>query len=448
MLQKIMVRSFLIFLLLLSKAEATTLLQVYQDAFCYDPTFREAIAQEFADAEGVPISLANLLPSAAVAYNPAITRNIVGGPGAEQGTNTTHGYQVNLTLTQVIFDYSKIANLAIAKDVKRQAFATLNAATQDLQIRVAKAYFAVLADEDILLSAGSTKEAFAKQLEQIKEEYKVGIKTITDVYTARASYENSDADYIAAQTKLADDRENLRAITGILYCHLAPLNKKFPLISPKPNCIESWVQTAHIQNWSIKAAEFAKCAAMENIKQQAAGHLPTISAQGQYGINYTRNTGDPVTFFAPRGTSKIHNSSVNVNVEFPLFEGGGVVAKTDQAKYEYMVSCQKLEKQIRDISNLARQSFLGVILGINKINADIQTIEATEQSVKGMEASYKIGIGTLVDVLNQRQKVFQAERQYAVDRYDYVNNLLSLKLAAGTLSDQDLAAINAWLQCV
>ncbi|MBV9576869.1 MAG: TolC family protein, partial [Gammaproteobacteria bacterium] len=66
-------------------------------------------------------------------------------------------------------------------------------------------------------------------------------------------------------------------------------------------------------------------------------------------------------------------------------------------------------------------------------------------SLEGIKASYGVGTETLVDVLNQQQKLFQAQTQYASDRYAFVNNILALKQAAGTLSFDDLRAINAWL---
>ena len=62
-----------------------------------------------------------------------------------------------------------------------------------------------------------------------------------------------------------------------------------------------------------------------------------------------------------------------------------------------------------------------------------------------MEESYKVGTQTLVDVLNQQQNLYKAQTQYATDRYAFVNNILALKQAAGTLSFDDLCAINAWL---
>ena len=41
--------------------------------------------------------------------------------------------------------------------------------------------------------------------------------------------------------------------------------------------------------------------------------------------------------------------------------------------------------------------------------------------------------------------MFEAERDYARARYDYLTNLVRLRLAAGTLLPADLEAINAYL---
>jgi outer membrane protein len=438
---------------LIQGSYSATLLEVYRDALQSDPIYQQALAQELSTAEGVPISLANLLPNAGVTVIPSLSRTVASGSAVNfstlpdgssvAGSSSARGYNVTLALTQTVFDLSKFANLAGAKEVAKQAQATLNSSTQELIIRVAKSYLSVLEDEDNLRSSLSTKKAFSKQLYQISEQYKVGLKTITDVYTARASYKNSEADYITAENTLANDKENLRAITSNLYPHLSTLSEKFPLISPQPTNIESWVATTEQQNWSIKSAEYAKVAAMDNIKQQRAGHFPTLNLEGDYIIDYSRTMGNPR---APTtGSSQLHTTAINMTLGIPIYQGGGVMAQTNKAKYDYQITSHKLEKQIRDATNLARQSYLGVIAGISKIQADRETIKSTQSSLEGMEAGYSVGTETLVNVLNQRQKVFEAQKQYAHDRYAYVSNLLTLKQAAGTLSVEDLAAINSWL---
>lgn len=428
-------------------AYATNLLEVYQQALVSDPTYQQAIAQQFETREGVPISLSNLLPAANVLVEPYHLKEVSSGTASKYvGNLEQKGYNITLTATQTVFNFAQFYNLAQAQAIARQAVATLNAASQDLMTRVSGAYFQILEDEDNLLSSDSAKTAFAKQLDQVTQQYKVGLKTITEVYTAQASYEGSVADYLAAEATLANDRENLRAITGKLYLHLDKLSEQFPLVSPKPNKIDAWVETAIRQNWQIKADEYQLDAARQNIKQQFAGHYPTLTAEGIYQIHYENdNGGSPLNTSNPPGTLQVHATTGQLNLAIPIVQGGLVVAQTRQAQYQFQVSAQQLEGQVRSTMNVTRQSFLNVVTDISKIAADRQTIKSAKSSLEGMEAGYRVGTEILVNVLNQQQQVLSDEKQYAHDRYDYVNNLLLLKQAAGTLNPGDLVAINAWL---
>jgi outer membrane protein len=436
---------------------AADLMQIYQQALFSDPVYQQAVSQRLSDQEGAPIARSALFPQAAINGGPSLNKfHQNPSEGSPAIRTTSRGYSFTLSLSQTVFNYAQFKALAGANAVSKEADATLNAAKQSLMLRVAQAYFTVLKDEDNLVYNAANKKAFNKQYDQINQQYKVGLKTITDVYTAKASYDTASAAYIAAQTTLADDKENLRAITGNVYPALGTLSKHFPLISPQPANMDEWVQTAEQQNWSIKAAQFANAAARENVKQQFGGHIPTVSLQGAYNVAYNNNLAgaatsgsasstEVLTSFLPPTKAHTSDASVTLNFGVPIFQGGQVVAQTEQARYSYQVANQKLEQTVRATVNTTRQSYLGVIAGIQQINADQQAIKSTISSMEGLEAGYRVGTQTLVDVLNQQQKVFQAETQYATDRYAYINNLLSLKQAAGTLSAEDLQAINAWL---
>jgi outer membrane protein len=424
---------------------AANLLDVYQQALVSDTIYHQAIATQLATGENVPINRAMLLPNASFAISPSVTKQLASGPAAYTGSNTVRELSLGLTITQTVFNFAQFAALAGAKASAKQAEATLNSAAQNLIIRVAQAYFQVLQDEDNLSSNLSSETAYEKQLDQATQEYKVGLKTITDVYTAQASYQTSVASYINAKNQLAIDRENLRVITGVLYPNLAKLSEKLPLITPQPTNMDAWVKTSQQQNWAVKAAQYGVEVAHQNIKQQFAGHLPTLSATGSYNISHTQNIGGSA-ILDNSGTGQTHTSAFGLTLGIPLFEGGQVVAQTDQAKYQYELAAQQLEQQLRNTMNQARQSYLSVTAGISAIEADRKAIKSARSSYEGLEAGYEVGTQTLVDVLNQQQKLLQAELQYATDRYAYVNNLLALKQAAGTLSPQDLVALNTWLE--
>lgn len=431
-------------------ANAANLIEVFNQALQSDPIYQQAIAQRLATKQGVPISLANLLPSMSVSWDPSLTRSGFSGTnfatGASPRNNTLRAYSLTLTASQTVFNFSQFMNLAGALATSKGADATLNAALQDLMVRVSSAYFQILQDEDNLTYAEATKLAFQEQLEQMRQQQKVGLKTITDVYTAQASYDSAVASFIAAQTALANDRENLRVITGKYYDNLSPLSENFPLVSPEPSNMEKWVRISLAQNWTIKASQYAAQTAKDNISQQLGGHLPTVTVNGTIDRQFSQNINGYMQALNQRnGPSTQTDRSVMVDVTFPLLAGGGVVAASDQAEYNYEVAQQQLEQTQRGVVNSARQNYMNIIQGISQVKADRQAIKSTVKSLEGLEESYKVGTETLVDVLNQQQKVFEAQVQYAQDRYAFVNSVLALKQAAGTLSFDDLRAINTWL---
>lgn len=441
---------FLTTLICLQSAHATDLLEVYQQALSSDPIYQQAVSQRLSTKEGVPISLSSLLPNIALTYNPGITRSGFSGANVATGSsprnNTLRFYNLTLSLTQTVFNYAQFMTLASALATSSGADATLNSALQNLMTRVATAYFAVLKDEDNLSYSEASMLAYKQQLDQVKQQFKVGIKTITNVYTAQASYDSAVADNIAAQTQLTNDKENLRVITGKYYEHLAPLSENFPLISPNPQNAEEWVKTALSQNWQIRSAQYAVDSARQVIHQQFAGHLPTISMTASTDKLYTENNNSYRQALNERdGPSTQSDRTIMFNMTLPLFAGGGVVAQTNQATYNYEVAQQQLEQTQRSTVNQTRQSYFGVVSGISQVKADREAVKSTISSLRGMEESYNVGAETLVNVLNQQQKVFEAQTQYAADRYAFVNNFLALKQAAGTLGFDDLRAVNFWL---
>src|SRR5512143_3061204 len=141
---------------------AESLLDVYQRALQNDPTIREAEATYRAQAEARPQARAALMPSVSLGgtvsnqYSDTKGGVIVGG--TVLGTRSvfdsdSHGWTVNLT--QTIFDWGRYTTLRQADKRVARAETDYEAAKQALLIRVASAYFNVLASKDTLASAVS-----------------------------------------------------------------------------------------------------------------------------------------------------------------------------------------------------------------------------------------------------------------------------------------------------
>lgn len=92
-----------------------------------------------------------------------------------------------------------------------------------------------------------------------------------------------------------------------------------------------------------------------------------------------------------------------------------------------------------------RSLFLTVNNNIETASALEQTIVSRRSALDATRAGYEVGTRNIVEVLDAERAYYVALRDYANSRYDYVINTLQLKQAAGTLSPQDLVALNNWL---
>jgi len=423
-----------------SLTQAADLMDVYNQALQSDAKFQSAYANYLSVKENVPIARAGLLPT--LTAQDTLSRAKNNSTRGNQTLSDTHtqanAYRIDLT--QPIFNFANWSLLRQANATAKQAQASYDAASQDLMTRVAKAYFNVLAAEDTLRFIRAEKLATAKQLDQAKQRYKVGLDAITSVYDAQASYDVIVASEIAAQNDVAKTQEDLREITNTLYTDLASIKDQLPLVTPQPANADAWVDTAKRQNFNLAAARYAVDASKQNVSANFAGHLPTLNAVAGYSGSNTKDRLNNVADTDNMG------SSIGLQLSVPLFAGGGVVAKTHQAQYLYQKALADLDDNYRITINSTRQAFNSINALISKIKADKQAIISNESSLRSTEAAFKVGTRTIVDVLLAQKTLFQAQRQLSIDQYEYIKTILALKQAAGTLSPGDLQEINGWLK--
>ena len=159
-----------------SAAAQESLMDIYQRALQNDPAIRQAEANFLANAEVRPQARSQLLPSLAFSTSTSgrfsedpnaptdpITGENVGGITGYENDSDSFGWQLNVN--QTVFDWSQILNLKQADKRVAQAETDYEAQRQELLVRVASAYFNVLAAEDTLDAQRVAREAFERQLE-------------------------------------------------------------------------------------------------------------------------------------------------------------------------------------------------------------------------------------------------------------------------------------------
>ncbi len=447
---------------------ADDLSQVYQLALENDPVINRAKADKELAYSGVPLSRANLLPqiSGSVSYSlnsgDQIVTNTdnVGNPVFGTINSESDTLSMGLDLRMSIYDHANWVGMDRAEKVAQQGDANLASALQLLIVRVTNAYLSVLREQDNVEFVKAELRAIERQLEQTKQRFEVGLTAITDVHEAQANFDNTVARQIRAENQRELRLEELREITGKYHKNISVLDTElFSATAPNPANVDDWLKLSEESNFDLLIQRFAKDIAMEDIESARAGHYPTVSLTASLGSRDTSNTAprtfavpatdpnfDPANPFVTRDVTNNfptqNSQSMALALNVPIYSGGRVSTNTDQARSRYVVASENLELAHRQTVRSVRSSYNDVKAAVSTIRALEQSVVSADSALKATEAGFDVGTRTIVDVLNSTRNLFDARRNLADARYNFVSAIINLKRAAGTLTEDDLLAIN------
>ncbi len=432
-------------------ASADTLSEIYQQALQNDHQYKAAQASLEAGREAPILGRSQLLPQIAADADLAksdtsVTDNMEPVPPRLKNSGNVNGTtkSLGISLRQPLFNLALWNNYKRSQSLGNLAEEQFKSAEQSLIIRTAKAYFEALKAVDNYNTAKAEEAALARQLEQTKQRFQVGLIAITEVHEAQAAYDSAKANLLINQGQVGIAAEALEVLTGNGYQGLSPLQPKFPVQNPIPEPRQDWVDFALSNNSKLKIAALQADAARFNAKSKQADHLPTVT--GSLGRSQTWQTGDSTLPTSASDTdTESANTRIAINVHIPLFAGGYTTASSRQAKQEQYASEETKQQAQRDIVQATRSLHLGVVTGVASVKARQQSIISSQSALDATRAGYEVGTRDLVELLNAQQRVFLAQRNYSDALYTYVLNTLQLKEAAGLLNKADVDAVDSWL---
>jgi outer membrane protein len=423
-------------------AAAANLLDVYDQSLTADPLWQQAASTRLATRETRTQALINLLP---VDFSAKKNWAAVGST-----TLNTPAYAA-LDLSVNLFSWDSWVALKAADATVAQGEANYQAAAQSLIQRVAQQYFAVLAAQDTVSAQQSALRSVQSQLDQAENGYEGGLVSLTDVEAARAAHDSTAAAVIAAKRALATQQNLLRAITNERYSSLAGPRDDMPLLTPDPASEDAWVNTAMDQNASLIASRMAAEIARDSLLTAYGGHLPSVN------INVSRNwalqhanTDEPVasTFVGvPSFGIPVNTNDIvwGVGIKVPIFTGGATQSKVRQARHLWDAAKSGVDFTSRQTEEQTRDSYQGIVSQIAQVRALRRAVESNRVALQAAQGGYDVGTKTVVDVLISRDALVQAELNYAQAKYSYLNDIVSLRLAAGNLDRRLIEQINSWL---
>lgn len=429
-----------------SLASAQSLLDVYQAARDYDANYLGALAQarsaEYKTREVESKRLPTVGLSAGVTRSETSTPTspqaaAFGAPTSSNQFNTAT--QVALQAKQPLYNPGNTAQINQAERALDAAKADLEIAEQDLMVRVAQAYFDVLASRDQLAAAQANVAAISEQLASAKRNFEVGNATITDSREAQARFDLASAQEIAATNDLMTKRAALDQLVGHPGVAPKPLMSPISLPPLTPSSMEDWLTLADSAP-TVRKAEVGLDVAKEEIQLAKSGHLPTIDLVGT--VSRTHNSA-VTSLFVPSGNTD--NASIAIQGNLPLFAGFATQNRIRETVALEEKSEHDLDVARRGVTLGTRQAFLGVQSGLASVKAYEAAENSTKLALEATELGYRVGVRVNIDVLNAQTQLYTTQRDLAKARYDVIMAGLKLRQAVGALKVEDLEAINRLL---
>ena len=444
-------------------AEVLDLKSSYYLALEHDPTIKIAEAEFKAGKENVKIARSALLPNVSgfgtkewretsteglfpitldQDQNPITAEIRALRPVNNESDVQTETWGV--TLSQSIFEPSKWFDFRQGKFESEKAEIQFAIDQQDLIVRVVQSYFDIMRAQGNLEATSLLEKADEEHIAWAEKRANTGISAKTEIFQAQAAFDLSHAARLTNEDELGEANEALSLIVGEYVDDIKFWSQHFKVQKPEPIGLDEWTEFSLKNNLTLKLARKQMKAAKSSARSAASRHLPTATFEYRHSESDsdTSEIDDGLPFdYLSSTDSKI----ITLNVSMPIFTGGGTSARRRQAYQQYYRELEAYKGAMKDVERSVRVTYRKLISDIRRYEVAKTAVESNQKALDAVERSYGVGVSDINDVINQRRNLYSAYRNFNNARYDYVINLVNLKVLAGTLSPEDIEQLNALL---
>ncbi|OMQ31175.1 MULTISPECIES: TolC family outer membrane protein [Pseudomonas] len=418
-------------------ASAMDLKQAWDLLQYQGPVYRAAVHEKAAGEENRAIGKAGLLPQ----VNASAYDNKVNGTQRQNGIDRDLDYDskgANVRLRQPLFNKQKMAEYRQGKQRADYSVAVFDAKSQDAAVRLAESYFDVLLASETITLAQSKLSAFEEQLASAKRRMELGAGTVTDIDESAARRDLAEVELIEAQDNLVNARRKLEEYIGETPESLTTLRPTFDTPPLLPSDLQDWLVKAQTDSPLIHARRHGSDLAEEEVKRAKAGHWPTLD----FVAGYTAGDSQSISELNQRN----RYGSIGLEVNIPLYSGGGTSALARQASANSYKALDELDATRQEVITGTTREYRGVQSGAQRIRALEKAVVSNERSLASTRKGFKEGgTSTNSDVLNAEELLFVARHDLFEAKLRYLMSRLRLASSVGSLGDDDIDHINDYL---
>jgi outer membrane protein len=345
------------------------------------------------------------------------------------------GNRTVVSARQALLDIPSFYRVRGSEAVVMQAGKEAEQVRAELFGQLADQYLNALQAQDELAQLQIEIEAAERQVDRLRAMREREMATVTDLAEAISWRQQLATREIDARNKADAARVRLREMTGRDPGELSKLVvRDFPAV---PGSELGWVDAVLSHNAMVASRRAAVDASRLAVDAARAEHLPQVS------LYFQRNQSNQNTDYSPLNYSYVINS-VGVELVVPIFEGGRVSASTASAVAQLSIANEQLEGARREVERDTRLLFANAGADRARIDSTTAEVDALTYTVKAQQRGYELGVVTVIQVLDARRRLLRSRVDQAKARYDYLRDLIGLKLRAG-LTEADVADFNRWL---
>jgi len=410
-------------------AQSMDLNQAYQLALEQDPVLAAGKATLTLNQEKIPQGKSGILPRVNAKGNIDYAYQL-------DDSESLSNYGASINLSHPLYRKSNQIAFAQSKLFVSQAETQFELVKQELALRVAEAYFAVLSAQESVGVAVSQKAAFAESLDRANLSYRIGTATITDKLEAQARFDLADATEIAEKSALDVAKQSLKSIIGVIPGELFSLREDIALPALTHQDINYWVSEANTKSPEIQLSLLGLDVTNKTLESARSAKLPTVDLVASAAQSHSENA-----LFKNDSSSL----SVGIQLDMPIYTGGFTSSKIREAIAAKEEQQHRLEENRRKITLNTQQAYLAVTNGQLRVGALKKALTSSQSVLDATKKGLEVGVRTNLDVLDAQQQYFSTKQDLMLAKYNYLLDTLRLKAAIGQLGNDQITQVNELL---
>jgi outer membrane protein TolC len=332
-------------------------------------------------------------------------------------------FDARVTVTQSLFDWKSInAARASSQSLKSTEYSFKDA--RDLVVlAVGYTYLQGIADEARIETAEAQVQTAQALFDQATDQVNAGTSPSIDALRAKVELQTRQQQLIQAKNNFAIQKLTVARVIGLAPGQEFEFTDKSPYQPFEGITVDEALKRAYASRSDYRAAMTDVRAAQFTRKAAAAGYLPSLSFNADYGIAGSHPS-MATQVFDVRGTLSI-----------PIFQGGSVQGDVLQADARLEQSRERLDNLRAQIDSDVRTALLNLQSSADLVNVARSNIDLAEQALVQSRDRFSAGVTDTVEVVQSQQAVASAHEQFISSLYSYNFAKISLARAVGAAEE-------------